>query len=90
MIYRRHAQYKRGNYVRTWVCITHKRQGNDYCSQRYILEDDVANAFQTVLKELVGDMSSIKEILEKNVFDTLEEKEVRNNPIKAHNKIVKL
>lgn len=53
MIYRRHAQYKRGNYVRTWVCITHKRKGNDYCSQRYILEDDVANAFQTVLKELV-------------------------------------
>ena len=75
MIYRRHAQYKRGNYVRTWVCITHKRQGNDYCSQRYILEDDVANAFQTVLKELVGDMSSIKEILEKNVVDTLGEKE---------------
>ena len=75
MIYRRHAQYKRGNYVRTWVCITHKRKGNDYCSQRYILEDDVANAFQTVLKELVGDMSSIKEILEKNVVDTLGEKE---------------
>lgn len=75
MIYRRHAQYKRGNYVRTWVCITYKRKGNDYCSQRYILEDDVANAFQTVLKELVGDMSSIKEILEKNVFDTLGEKE---------------
>lgn len=75
MIYRRHAQFKKGKYVRTWVCITHKRKGNEYCSQHYILEDDIEKAFQMVLNELVGDMGSIKEILQKNVVEALGERD---------------
>lgn len=72
---RRHAQYKKGEYVRTWVCITHKVKGKDYCSQRYLLENEIEQAFQTILQSLVGDMEQIKEILKDNVMQTLGEKE---------------
>lgn len=75
MVFRRHAQYKKGEYVRTWVCITHKIKGNEYCSQRYILEDDIERCFQRVINEFVGDMSQIKEILKENVTSTLSEKD---------------
>ena len=75
MVFRRHAQYKKGEYVRTWVCITHKIKGNEYCSQHYILEEDIEKCFQKVISELVGDMSQIKEILKENVTSTLSEKE---------------
>lgn len=75
MVFRRHAQYKKGEYVRTWVCITHKIKGNEYCSQRYILEDDIERGFQRVINEFVGDMSQIKEILKENVTSTLSEKD---------------
>ncbi len=74
MVFRRHAQYKKGEYVRTWVCITHKIKGNEYCSQHYILEEDIERCFQGVINELVGDMSQIKEILKENVTSTLDEK----------------
>lgn len=75
MVFRRHAQYKKGEYVRTWVCITHKIKGNEYCSQHYILEDDIERCFQKVINEFVGDMSQIKEILKENVTSTLSEKD---------------
>ena len=75
MVFRRHAQYKKGEYVRTWVCITHKIKGNEYCSQHYILEDDIERCFQRVINEFVGDMSQIKEILKENVTSTLSEKD---------------
>ena len=75
MVFRRHAQYKKGEYVRTWVCITHKIKGNEYCSQHYILEEDIEKCFQKVISELVGDISQIKEILKENVTSTLSEKE---------------
>lgn len=75
MVFRRHAQYKKGEYVRTWVCITHKIKGNEYCSQHYILEEDIERCFQGVISELVGDMSQIKEILKENVTSTLSEKD---------------
>ena len=75
MVFRRHAQYKKGEYVRTWVCITHKIKGNEYCSQHYILEEDIEKCFQKVISELVGDMSQVKEILKENVTSTLSEKE---------------
>lgn len=75
MVFRRHAQYKKGEYVRTWVCITHKIKGNEYCSQHYILEADIEKCFQKVISELVGDISQIKEILKENVTSTLSEKE---------------
>ncbi len=70
---RRHAHLKKGEYVRTWVCPTHKIKGNDYCKQLYIYENEVEDAFVKALKELVGDMGEVKTILKENVISSLDD-----------------
>ncbi len=70
---RRHAHMKKGEYIRTWTCATHKIKGYEYCSQKYIYETDVENAFVKALQELVGDMGEIKGILKDNVISSLDD-----------------
>jgi len=71
--YRRHAQYKKGEYLRTWVCVTHKEMGNDHCKQRYLLETEIEQAFIKVLMEVVDDMDGIRSVLKDNVLSSLDD-----------------
>ncbi len=70
---RRHAHMSRGEYVRTWTCPTHKIKGSDYCTQKYVLERDVEQAFVQALKNIVADMSQLKDLVKDNVMESLDE-----------------
>lgn len=70
--FRRHAQTIKGEYTRTWVCATHKLEGNDKCSQKYIQEKDIENAFVEMLQKLVNDFQNIKDVLKDNISSTLD------------------
>lgn len=69
--YRRHAQYCRGEYVRTWVCNTHKTKGVAGCSQTYIREEELEWAFVAILKRLIQNYKEITDTLEGNIKSTL-------------------
>ena len=69
--YRRHAQYCRGEYVRTWVCNTHKIKGVAGCSQTYIREEELEWAFVEILKRLIQNYKEITDTLEGNIKSTL-------------------
>jgi len=66
--YRRHARYsKEKGCEPTWVCINHKENGNEQCSSKYVLEDDIKKAYQEALKELAVDIIKVKEELLVNI-----------------------
>ena len=69
--YRRHAQKVKGVYQATWVCATHKLQGRQGCSQKFLTEKSIEEAFIAVAVELLGDMSEIREKLNHNIISSL-------------------
>lgn len=74
--FRRHAQTIKGKYSRTWVCATHKLEGNEKCSQKYIKECDIEKAFLEVIQKLVNDFQTIKVTLRENIISSLESTDV--------------
>ena len=70
--FRRHAQYIKGEYTRTWVCATHKLEGNEKCNQIYIRERDIEDAFLEMIQMLSGDFQAVKETLRENIITSLE------------------
>lgn len=69
--YRRHAQYSRGEYIRTWVCTTHKMKGVAWCSQTYIREEELEWAFVEILKRLIQNYREVTDVLEGNIKSTI-------------------
>ena len=69
--YRRHAQTVKGVYQATWVCATHKLEGNEACTQKFITEKAIEDAFIAVAVELVGEMRELKAMLTENIITSL-------------------
>ena len=69
--YRRHAQTVKGVYQPTWVCATHKLEGNEGCTQKFITEKAIEDAFIAVSVELVGEMRELKAMLTENIITSL-------------------
>lgn len=70
--FRRHAHYIKGDYTRTWVCATHKLDGNEKCKQKYLIERDIEGAFLEMIRRLVEDFQAVKATLRENVITSLE------------------
>ncbi len=66
--FRRHAQYIKGEYTRTWVCATHKLEGNEKCNQIYIREKYIEDAFLEMIRRLVEDFQTVKATLRENII----------------------
>ena len=73
MPFRRHAHVSKGETIRTWVCVKHKKEGNEACTMRYVREDAVEAAFLAALGELVGDVDRVKSILKANIAESLDD-----------------
>lgn len=58
-------------YQATWVCATHKLQGNEGCTQKFITEKAIEDAFIAVAVELVGELKNLKELLMDNIISSL-------------------
>lgn len=87
--FRRHSVVgKAGETVRTWCCATRKTQGVNACSQKYVKEKDVENAFQIVLKDLAKDSEIIRQIVKTNIQESLDETNA-NEIIKLQDEIEK-
>lgn len=72
--FRRHAHVQRtGEKVRTWCCTTRKTQGVKACSQKYVNEKDVENAFLELVRDLVKDAEIIRQIVKVNIQESLDE-----------------
>ena len=61
----------KGVYQPTWVCATHKIEGYEGCSQKYLTEKSIEDAFIAVSLELLGDMQEIRKTLNNNVIASL-------------------
>lgn len=69
--YRRHAQFCRGKYVKTWVCTTHKIKGSAWCSQTYLREEELEWAFVEIMKRLIQNYKEVTEVLKGNIKSTI-------------------
>lgn len=71
--YRRHAKITSQGYIATWVCATHKLQGNGDCPHTYLLEGDIKAAYIRVLAKLSGNAANLTETIKQNVMSSLDD-----------------
>ena len=55
-----------GEYVPTWVCITHQKTPKE-CDMRPIKEEDINAAYERVVGRLLGDVAEIKAAVRKTI-----------------------
>lgn len=56
---------KSGEFIPTWVCVTHQKNTND-CKMKPIKEQDILDAFKRAVQRLVGDFSEIVQVVREN------------------------
>lgn len=66
--FRRHAKYSKDKGKEaTWVCINHKINGNEVCSVKYVLEEDIKASYLKALSKISKEFDRIKETLIENI-----------------------
>ncbi len=66
---------KSGEYVPTWICVTHQKEHSE-CSMKPIKETDIYQAYKRAVERLVGDFSDVITMLKKTATEELQGKPV--------------
>ncbi len=68
---------KSGEFIPTWVCVTHQKNPND-CKMKPIKEQDILDAFKRAVQRLVGDFSEIVQVVKETAEEELKSQQTSN------------
>lgn len=68
---------KSGEFIPTWVCVTHQKNTND-CKMKPIKEQDILDAFKRAVQRLVGDFSEIVQVVRETAEEELKSQQTSN------------
>ena len=66
---------KSGEYVPTWICVTHQKE-HSACNMKPLKETDIYQAYKCAVERLVGDFSDVIMMLKKTATEELQGKPV--------------